>query len=126
MKSVVIVLIMSAVMLAGGIFYMNRINDVSEEFIRINGEIKEAVLNNRFDTASDKVDEIYEYMDRKERYFETFSDHEELDKIEMNLAELDEYIKANYKAEAAAKTNVLDFLFKHLPQNYKLKVENIF
>lgn len=125
MKSVITVIIMAAALIGGGIIYMNRLHSVSEELIRMNGEIEEAVKNDRFDDASYKIDELYGYLDEKEPYFEAFGDHEELDKIKMNLAELDEYIAADYKTDAAAKVKVLDFLFNHLPKNYQLKMENI-
>lgn len=125
MKSLITVIIMAAALIGGGMLYMHQLHGVSEELIRINGDIEEAVKNDMFDKASDKIDELYGYLDEKEPYFEAFGDHEELDKIKMNLAELDEYIDAAHKTDAAAKTKVLDFLFKHLPKNYQLKVENI-
>lgn len=125
MKSMIAVLVMSAVLVASGILYMNKLCGVSEELLRLNGEVRDEIKSSRFDEASKKIDELYGYLDDEERYFETFSDHEELDKIEMTLAELEEYTNAGFEAEALAKTNVLDFLFNHLPKNYRLRFENI-
>ena len=51
--------------------------------------------------------------------------HEEIDKIEITIAELKEYILQHSKADALAHTEALNVLFRHLPKNYKLRTENI-
>lgn len=125
MKSMIAVLVMTAVLAAGGIWYMNKLNDVAEDLSGINDEVREEIENRRYKSASQKIDELYGYLDDEERYFEAFSDHEELDKIRMTLSELEEYTDAGAGTEALAKTNVLEFLFEHLPKNYRLRLENI-
>lgn len=104
---------------------MNKLNDVAEDLSGINDEVREEIENRRYKSASQKIDELYGYLDDEERYFEAFSDHEELDKIRMTLSELEEYTDAGAGTEALAKTNVLEFLFEHLPKNYRLRLENI-
>ena len=125
MKSMIAVLVMTAVLAAGGIWYMNKLNDVAEDLSGINDEVREEIENRRYKSASQKIDELYGYLDDEERYFEAFSDHEELDKIRMTLSEREEYTDAGAGTEALAKTNVLEFLFEHLPKNYRLRLENI-
>ena len=53
------------------------------------------------------------------------NNHAELDNIEMNLAELKRYTEGEAHTDAISKSSVLDFLFAHLPKNYKLRLENI-
>ena len=61
-----------------------------------------------------------------EVFFASTGNHQEIDNIEMSLAELKRYIEGHQKYDALAKSQVLDFLFHHLPKNSRLKTENIF
>lgn len=125
MKSVITVLIMAAALMTGGVLYSNQLYNISERLLEINGGIEKNLTGSEFDEASDGVDELYNYLDEKEPYFEAFGDHEELDKIKMNMAELEKYIDERERTDALAKVNVLDFLFEHLPKNYRVRIENI-
>lgn len=125
MKSLIISVILAGIMIAGSLLYTCKIEDVSAEMSEINERITDCLENERYDDAGAAVYELKEFMDKKNTLLATMGGHEDLDKIAMNLAELERYTKERNKADALSKCAVLDFLFKHLTEGYHLKAENI-
>ena len=66
-----------------------------------------------------------DYVDEKKLSLAIIMDHTDLDKIEMGIAELKGYIEGEIKTDALAKCNSLDVMIRHMPKNYKLKIENV-
>ena len=54
-----------------------------------------------------------------------FVDHQELDKIEMELWKLPQYIKEKTKEESLASIHVLKYLVGHLTELEKVNIQNI-
>lgn len=125
MKEVWISLCIAAVMIGGSVCYTNHMDKVSHELGTINKQVMENLENEKYDTAYAKAEELAKYLDDKRAILAATGNHEELDKIEMNISEMTGYIYGERKIDAISKCNVLDFLFSHLPVNYKLKIENI-
>lgn len=125
MKGVIISACIAVVLIAGSIAYTNHIDTVSENFVEMNQSIVMALEEDDFETAEKEIVKMVEYMDKKATVLAATGNHEDLDKIEMNLSELVSYIRGGNQTDALARCNVLGFLFEHLPKNYKLKLENI-
>lgn len=125
MRSLVTALIIAALLILGSEIYMVRLENTSEELSEINTEVFEAINNDDYETALGHIDELSEKMDSAEMFFGAMGNHEETDKINMSIAELRGYAEEERRADAAAKCRVLRFLFGHLPENSRLKIENI-
>lgn len=125
MKSVVISVIIAVVIVAGSLLYTNNLEKVSGELSEINENISELLEAEDYAGASAEIEHLMFYLDRERSILAATGNHEELDKIEMNLSELSEYAKGEKQTDALSSCRVLGFLFEHLPLNYKLKLENI-
>lgn len=125
MKSVVISLVIAVIIVGGSLLYTNHLEKVSEDFSAINENISRLLETEEYSSASSQIEHLISYLDRKRPMLAATGNHEELDKIEMNLSELAEYAKGEKQTDALSSCRVLGFLFEHLPKNYKLKLENI-
>ena len=125
MKGVIISGVIAILILIGSIAYTNHIENVSEELSDINKVIIEAITAENYSKASSSAKELNDYLDSHRAILEATGNHEEIDKIEMNISELVEYIDGGEKTDALSNCRVLDFLFDHLPKNYEMKLENI-
>ncbi|MGN1116825.1 MAG: DUF4363 family protein, partial [Candidatus Ornithomonoglobus sp.] len=90
-----------------------------------NNKIILALENDDFESADTSISVLYEYIEQYEPFFSAIGNHEEIDNIEMNLAELKAYSAGRLKYDALAKSRSLSFLFGHLPKNSRIKIENI-
>ncbi len=126
MKSMIIAAILLAGVLFGGAAYTKKLTVVSIELMKINKEIQLELEAENYENAKDKIGEMSEYLTENEPVLSAMGNHEEIDKMQMNIAELYRYSNGEMQVDALSKSEVLDFLYLHLPKNYRLKLENIF
>lgn len=125
MKSLIIAVIIASIIVFGGVYATNKLSDVSENLIDMCEEMNESIEENDFKKADKLIEKISKYVDENYVMFATSIDHNEIDKIEMNVNQMKSYIKEKQKADALSFGNVLLGLFEHLPKDYKFKLENI-
>ena len=125
MKGVIISLCIAAAIVAGSAAYTRHTRSVSEELGSINSAVMESLENGDYEGAAKKIDALNGYMEKKRTVLSATGNHEELDKIEINISEMSGYTEGRQKTDAIAHCMALDFLFKHLPKNYELKLGNI-
>lgn len=125
MKSLIISLVIAIAIIGSSIFYQAHLNSVSKELISKNDKIEESIKKGDYIAAKNLTDDSMAYLEKQRTILAATDNHEVLDKIEMNLNELYEYIKGSQETDAMSKCSVLRFLYEHLPKNYELKLENI-
>ena len=125
MRSFIIALIIAGLIVGGTIFSTYRIEVVSGKILDDNQKVVEAVNSNDFKKAKTLARNMAEYVDDKKMSLSIIMDHGDLDKIEQGVAELEGYIEGEAKFDSLAKCKFLDVLIRHLPRNYKLKIENV-
>lgn len=125
MKSIGIISVVGAIVIAICIFYTANLKSTSIELITINNEIFESVLNNDFKGAKESALKLESIIEEKRILLGSAIDHTELDKIEINLAQMKAYIEGGKKEDAISFINSLEFLFLHLPKNYEINFQNI-
>ncbi len=126
MKSMIIAAILLAAVLCGGAAYTSMLSDVSIELVRINEEVQKKLEAENYNEALDKIGEMSQYLSENESILAAMGNHEEIDKMRTNIAELYRYTNDNMRTDALSKSEVLEFLYIHLPKNYRLRLENIF
>ena len=125
MKSVIAALILVCAVVVGSTLYTAELIHVSEELSEMNASVKSSLENNYIDNANREIEHMKSYLRNKEPILSAIGDHNELDNIEINLAELEQYTKGENVTDALAKSKVLEFLFEHMPENYRLMLRNI-
>lgn len=125
MKSVVISIIIAAIVVEGSLIYTRCLEKTSAELMTINEQVSKYLDGDDFSGAESEIEHLKAYLNSRRAVLDAIGNHEDMDKIEMSLYELEEYAKGEKKTDALSRCHVLDFLFEHLPLNYKLKPENI-
>lgn len=125
MRGVVVSSVIAVVILMGGIAYTGLIENVSRELTKINDDLFKFIENEDYLSAGKKADELTECLDKSRTLFDTTGNHEEFDKIEMNIVKLEGYIACGEKIDAVSHCLTVDFLLRHLPKNYRFTLENI-
>lgn len=125
MRSFITAVILFAVLIGGGIFLVDYIEDISDELRQQNEYITQLIEDDDLEKAAEHIDKMREYMDKKRKIVSTTMDHGYADTIEIYICELEKYVDCKSKNDALARSRVLDMLFEHLPRNYRLKWENI-
>ena len=126
MKSFIIALFLGAFLLVSSKIYIAKLESASQKLLDINASISQSIENEDFSAAADSTKTLSDELSDFETFFAALGNHQEIDNIETSLAELESFIDGKQKYDALSKTNVLTFLFEHLPKNSKLKIENIF
>lgn len=125
MKSVITALILSVAVLCGSVAYTHKTDEVTAKMYDINSKTALLLEKDDFSGAGEKAAELKEYIESSTAVLETLGNHEETDKIKMNLSELERFIWGKNRTDALAKCGVLDFLILHLRETSHLTVENI-
>ena len=115
MKGVIASAVIAAVIVAGRVAYTNHIDKVSRELGEINDRVMAFLYDGDYESAGDENRTV----------LAATGNHEDFDKIEMNISEVEGYINGGEQTDAVSHCRVLGFLFEHLPKNYKFKLENI-
>lgn len=126
MKNVIISILLSGVMIIAISLSIKYLNKVSKNLGSINDDIELQISDEDWDKAYKSSIELKDKWKNYSKKIKLFSDHQEIDNIEMELWKLPQYIKENSKDEALATIHVLRFLLEHIAELEEIKMQNIF
>ena len=126
MRSLIAVLILSAAIIGGGIYCTSQTDKLTYELTRKTEELSKEVENGSFTKASELLDEITDIMESNSLLLASYIDHGELNKIDLYITQLGVYLKQEEKNASLVCGNTLGKLFVSLPEDYKVKLENVF
>ena len=126
-KEAIICIVLIMIIIIGNIITQNyaekTINTLTEELEKIRIDI----LDEKKEKDIDKnMEEIIEKWDKKHEKLAYFIEHNELERIEINLIGMKSYIRDMEKTEAVSKIEETKFLLENLEKKYKIHLENIF
>lgn len=125
MKTFLASLMIAAVIVGGSILYSIYLEDMTQDMSDYNQKILNLISEENYDSAKQGVEELTKFIDDRRLALASTMDHNHIDNIERNLAELKAYVSEGQKFDALAKCEILSTLFEHLPKNYSVKLENI-
>lgn len=117
---------MSCILLTGSILHTTKMKNSAEELMGYNEILITQLQNDDFEAALSSTDKLKKKLAGLETFFSTLGNHDDLDIIEQNLAELQSLTEGKQKYDALAKAYVISHLCENLPKNLRLKAENIF
>ena len=107
-------------------FSIKYLAKVSQNLGRLNDEIEQNIIDDNWDEAYKTTLEFTDKWKDYSKKIKLFSNHQEIDNIEIELRKLPQYIKEMSKDESLASVNVLKFLLDHIAELEKIKIQNIF
>lgn len=126
MKSLIIAIIISVIIIGGAIFCSRSVENLIGGLLQINQAMMEDIKKENYESASRRIDEISKTVEDNAVILSSYLDHNEVDKIELQIAQIEAYIDEEEKAMALASGNTLGMLFYRLPRDYRVRLENIF
>lgn len=125
MRSFIVALCMGVLMVTGCVLYMIKVEDISENLIKLNNEIISMIEKEDYKEAEKALKKTSDYLEHKLIMLAATGNHTELDQMQIYISQVEEYIAEEHKGDALAYCKSLMIMFKHLPKNYRLKAENI-
>ena len=125
MKSLIVAVLIAVTIIFVGIYSTEKLNDMSLYLRDVCEEVGSAIEEDDFQRAGELTDAMEKFVEDNYNMFAASIDHNAVDEIELNIKQMQTYIEQHQKADALAFGNVLLGLFEHLPEDYKVKIENI-
>ena len=125
MKSLIVAVIIASAIIFTGIYSTKKLEDMSSYLIEMCEKTNKEIENDNFEKAEEYIDKIDRFVEENYTMFASTIDHNEIDKIDMNIDQMKAYITHRQKADSLSFGNALLGLIKHLPKDHRLKIENI-
>ena len=124
MKKVLITIVCSILLLVAGGIYEQVV--VLKQFDEFKSSVEECLdkANAKTLTVSD-IKELADNWEDKRKYLHVFIPHTEIKEIGLWLSEATAFIEYNNLEETADKLQVIYDLSKQIPDNFRIKIENI-
>lgn len=126
MRSLIAVLVLSTAIIGGGIYCTRQTDKLTYELTKRTEEISEEVENGGFKKAAELLGEINDIIESNSLLLASYIDHGELNKINLYLTQLEVYLDREEKDASLVCGKTLNRLFVSLPEDYKVKLENVF
>lgn len=98
-----------------------------EKIIIYIDEIKEEIRSQKnTEEVKNNYDKMYKEWRNKFNIFAYYIEHDELEKVELELVTLKSYIETNYKEDAISNADRAKFLIRHIEEKNKFNLKNVF
>lgn len=125
MKTFWAAILIFAILIGGGIASNICLDRLSEELLDSTKTINDDIEEKNFEKAYEKSEKLSEFIDGKKTMMASILNHENIDIIEESVSDLLGYTKNSDLTEASVSIKRLEHLFEHLPENYRLELQNV-
>ena len=81
----------------GSVAYTNHIDKVSRDLGEINDRVMAFLYDGDYESAGDEIEKLVQYLDENRTVLAATGNHEDFDKIEMNISEVEGILTAESK-----------------------------
>ncbi len=127
-KEIIITLVVIAIIVIGNIITQNNtknaVEEIKENLTSLRGEIIKDNVNK--DESEKKMKDIYENWKVKNEVMAYYIEHNELEKVEVELTKLKADIETEEYKMAVENLDNCSFILEHIKDKTALKIVNIF
>lgn len=102
------------------------IEETSNYLIELKDELSESEEEKNPDIINDKIKEIHEKWDERYEKLAYYIEHDELEKVETELTDVQARIKTENYSEAIPEVDKCVFILRHIKEKYAFNLKNIF
>lgn len=125
MLKTIVTIIVSFSLLIGGTIYEQTV--VLKQFDELSNEVKTCIIKAESDTLTmDDVYTLQQNWEKKKKYLHAFLPHNEIKEIGLWISEAISYTAYENEEELVDKLQVLYDLAVQVPENFKIRLNNIF
>ncbi len=125
MKNIIIVGIMIILLIVSGIMSYNMLSTQAESMKDMINELEYNIINQNWEAASKQYTLIDTEWSSIRDKWSIVIDHLEINLINIDLAELNSYIKSKEQTDSLSKIYSLKTLFTHIPDKESCTLKNI-
>lgn len=125
MKTMWLSIILIVTVIIGSYISMQYLNTEAVQMHQQLAKLEKEIDSENWDKAKDLYDKFKEKWEKVDPRWSMLIDHTEIDYINMDLGELEAYIKTKNKANALAKVSSLQLLVKHIPEKESPGLKNL-
>ncbi len=126
MKPLFIIIVLTALIVAGGSLTLYALSSESQRLDDSLSTLESEIEKQNWDAALKKLEEFHAKWDKTSSLWTMLIDHYEIDNIELVLSKLISYVKTQDKNEALSQMSSLKTLIKHIPEKESFNFKNIF
>lgn len=126
MKSILLSALFLAAIIIGSLSSMYYISNQSESMLELLSTLENHIDSEDWNKAETTFKAFKNNWTKIDPKWSMLIDHYEIDYINMDIGELDAFIKSKDKTNALAKMSSLQLLVKHIPEKEYVNLKNIF
>ena len=125
-KEFVICIIIIVTITVGNILIKNYTNSAGKDMIFKLEELKISIGKNNSEEIEKKLSEVNQIWEEKQAKLAYFIEHNEIEKVDVNLVSLKSYVEINDLEEAKREVDESCFSVQHIEEKYAFNLKNIF
>lgn len=126
MKQVGIFVLVLLIIICGGIFEIRYLKKTAVYELYEVEYTKNHINNDKLDTALESAKSLKSSWENIRKTWRLVINHSEIDELDKNILELVSYLGSGDKTEAMMRVETLERDFRHVVENEKVSIENIF
>jgi len=122
----VIIIVVVALIGLGGAYFQSYLEKTAAELSLELEKVKDKVAEGNWEESKEAFISFNKKWERVRKNWAMFTNHFEIDNIEMKLVRSQEFIEAKDRVNAAVELSEAIMLLEHIPERERLTLQNIF
>ena len=125
-KESVICIIIVVVIFSLDVFTQDYTNKTTLEITKIFSDLKEQILKEDKEQITKQIASLEESWKGRHNKLAYYIEHDEIEKVDKSIVEINEYIKLGLYDEAIPEIRKCSFILEHIKNKFRLEIKNVF
>ena len=125
-RMIVLMAALTAMIIISGLYSQRLLRNDSEKLEKNIETMQNSIRSNEWENASDALQRISRDWKKIKKTLSAFSDHEEIDNMDMTLSKLEALLEMKDASSALSEAAAFKRLVIHIPEREKLAMDNLF